>query len=167
MSRPRVLVIDDDATVRAAVSSALSGEGYDVDWFGDAEEALRQALASPPASWSWTSACPSLDGWELCEILRRQSQTRDVPVLFLTGRTDVRDRITAMQVGGSDFISKPFHARDLRAKVRALVGGEPGRCHWEAVGRPCARGSRRGDGPRPPSPRPWWTSWSGSGCSAS
>ena len=55
-------------------------------------------------------------------ILKRQSQTRHVPVLFLTGRTDVRDRITAMQVGGSDFISKPFHARDLRAKVRTPDG---------------------------------------------
>ena len=126
MSKPRVLVIDDDATVRAAVSSALSGEGYDVDWFGDAAEALRHALADPPSAVVLDVGMPGLDGWELCEILRRQTQTRHVPVLFLTGRTDVRDRITAMQVGGSDFISKPFHARDLRAKVRALIGGDLG-----------------------------------------
>jgi DNA-binding response OmpR family regulator len=125
VNKPRVLVIDDDPSVRAAVSSALSGEGYDVDWFGDAEEALRQALAEPPAVVLLDVGMPKLDGWELCEILRRQTQTRDVPVLFLTGHADVRDRITAMQVGGSDFISKPFHARDLRTKVRALVGGEP------------------------------------------
>ena len=126
MSKPRVLVIDDDATVRAAVSSALSGEGYDVDWFGDAAEALRNALASPPDAVVLDVGLPGLDGWEMCEILRRQTQTRHVPVLFLTGRTDVRDRITAMQVGGSDFISKPFHARDLRAKVRALISGDLG-----------------------------------------
>jgi DNA-binding response OmpR family regulator len=119
-------VVDDDATVRAAVSSALSGEGYDVDWFGDAAEALRHALADPPSAVVLDVGMPGLDGWELCEILRRQTQTRHVPVLFLTGRTDVRDRITAMQVGGSDFISKPFHARDLRAKVRALIGGDLG-----------------------------------------
>ncbi len=121
MSRPRVLLVDDDASVRAAVSSALAGEGYDVDWYGDAEEALRQVLASPPAVLLLDITMPRLDGWELCEIVRRQSQTREVPVLFLTGRSDVRDHITAMQVGGSDFISKPFHARDLRAKVRALI----------------------------------------------
>ena len=126
MSKPRVLVIDDDATVRAAVSSALSGEGYDVDWFGDAAEALRHALADPPSAVVLDVGMPGLDGWELCEILRRQTHTRHVPVLFLTGRTDVRDRITAMQVGGSDFISKPFHARDLRAKVRTLIGGGVG-----------------------------------------
>ena len=126
MNRPRVMLVDDDASVRAAVSSALAGEGYDVAWFADAEEALRQLLAAPPSVVLLDVSMPRLDGWELCEILRRQSQTRHTPVLFLTGRTDVRDRITAMQVGGSDFISKPFHARDLRAKVRALVGRETG-----------------------------------------
>jgi len=126
MNRPRVMLVDDDAAVRSAVSGALAGEGYDVDCLGDAEEALRQALAAPPSLVLLDVSMPRLDGWELCEILRRQSQTREVPVLFITGRTDVRDRITAMQVGGTDFISKPFHAKDLRAKVRALVGGDPG-----------------------------------------
>ena len=126
MNRPRVMLVDDDAAVRLAVSGALAGEGYDVDCIGDAEEALRQALAEPPSVVLLDVTMPRLDGWELCEILRRQSQTREVPVLFLTGRTDVRDRITAMQVGGTDFISKPFHAKDLRAKVRALVGRETG-----------------------------------------
>ncbi|HEV7625390.1 MAG TPA: response regulator [Streptomyces sp.] len=120
------MLVDDDAAVRSAVSGALAGEGYDVDCLGDAEEALRQALAAPPSLVLLDVTMPRLDGWELCEILRRQSQTRDVPVLFITGRTDVRDRITAMQVGGTDFISKPFHAKDLRAKVRALVGRETG-----------------------------------------
>ena len=126
MNRPRILLVDDDAAVRSAVSGALAGEGYDVDCLGDAEEALRQALAAPPSLVLLDVSMPRLDGWELCEILRRQSHTREVPVLFITGRTDVRDRITAMQVGGTDFISKPFHARDLRAKVRALVGRETG-----------------------------------------
>jgi DNA-binding response OmpR family regulator len=126
MIRPRVMLVDDDAAVRSAVSGALAGEGYDVACLGDAEEALRQALAEPPSLVLLDVSMPRLDGWELCEILRRQSQTREVPVLFITGRTDVRDRITAMQVGGTDFISKPFHAKDLRAKVRALVGRETG-----------------------------------------
>jgi DNA-binding response OmpR family regulator len=120
------MLVDDDAAVRSAVSGALAGEGYDVDCLGDAEEALRQALAAPPSLVLLDVSMPRLDGWELCEILRRQSQTREVPVLFITGRTDVRDRITAMQVGGTDFISKPFHAKDLRAKVRALVGRDTG-----------------------------------------
>ena len=64
---------------------------------------------------------PGLNGWELCDILRRQTTTADVPVLFLTGRGEVRDQITAMQVGGSDHLRKPFRTEELRGKVRALT----------------------------------------------
>ncbi len=64
---------------------------------------------------------PGMTGWEFCAILRRQSATREVPVLFLTGRSEVKDRITAMQLGGSDFLAKPFGADELRRKVRSLV----------------------------------------------
>ena len=84
MRRPRVLLVDDDVSVRTAVSSALEGEGYEVDWFGDAVEALRQALAEPPALVLLDVGMPELDGWELCEILRRQSQTREVSVYAAT-----------------------------------------------------------------------------------
>jgi DNA-binding response OmpR family regulator len=64
---------------------------------------------------------PNLNGWEFCEIVRRQSHTRDVPVLFLTACTEVRDQITAMQVGGSDHLPKPFRLEALRDKVRSLT----------------------------------------------
>ena len=60
-------------------------------------------------------------GWDFCAILRRQSTTREVPVLFLTGRSEVKDRITAMQLGVSDFLAKPFGAEELRRKVRSLL----------------------------------------------
>jgi DNA-binding response OmpR family regulator len=64
---------------------------------------------------------PGMSGWEFCSLLRRQSSTRAIPVLFLTGRQEVRDRITAMQVGGSDYLAKPFGAEELRRKVRSLL----------------------------------------------
>ena len=63
---------------------------------------------------------PGMSGWELCAILRRQSTTRGVPILFLTGRQELKDRITAMQLGGSDYLAKPFGADELRRKVRAV-----------------------------------------------
>ena len=65
---------------------------------------------------------PGLTGWEICDILRRQPVTATLPVLFLTGRGEVADRITAMQVGGTDHLTKPFRAEDLRARARALTG---------------------------------------------
>lgn len=126
MSRVRVLLVDDDPAVLGAVNAALGPEGYEVEWASDGAAALRAALDAPPALMVVDVGMPRIDGWELCEILRRQSHTRDVPVLFLTGHSALRDRITALQVGGTDFLTKPFRAEELRAKVRALSPRRPG-----------------------------------------
>lgn len=120
-----MLLVDDDPSVLGAVEAALGSDRYEVEWASDGLQALRTALESAPSLALIDVGMPGLDGWELCEILRRQSHTRDLPVLFLTGRTGVRDQITALQVGGSDYLKKPFRAEDLRAKVRALTRARP------------------------------------------
>jgi DNA-binding response OmpR family regulator len=117
----RIVVVDDDPAVVRAVAAVLEADGYAVEGVGDQAEALRAVLQDPPALVVLDVNMPGLDGWELCDILRRQSHTRDVPVLFLTGRADLRDQITAMQVGGSDYVTKPFRPDELRAKVQAWV----------------------------------------------
>jgi DNA-binding response OmpR family regulator len=125
VKRLPILVVDDDPTVVGAVSAVLSHEGYEVRSASDGGEALRSALAEPPVLVVLDVSMPGINGWEICDILRRQSHTRDVPVLFLTGRVEVSDQITAMQVGGSDYLRKPFRAEELRTKVRALTGRRP------------------------------------------
>jgi DNA-binding response OmpR family regulator len=117
----RIVVVDDDPAVVRAVTAVLEAEGYRVEGARDQAEALRAVLQDPPALVVLDVNMPGLDGWELCDILRRQSHTRDVPVLFLTGRADLRDQITAMQVGGSDYVTKPFRPDELRAKVQTWV----------------------------------------------
>jgi DNA-binding response OmpR family regulator len=117
----RVVVVDDEPAVGAAVRDLLSTEGYDVETPGDAKSALPDLLRAAPDLVLLDVNMPGMSGWEFCSLLRRQSATRSVPVLFLTGRQDVRDRITAMQVGGSDYLAKPFGADDLRRKVRSLL----------------------------------------------
>jgi DNA-binding response OmpR family regulator len=117
----RVVVVDDEPTVGEAVRDLLSAEGYEVEAPGDAQSALPALLRAAPDLVILDVNMPGMSGWELCSLLRRQSATRSVPVLFLTGRQDVRDRITAMQVGGSDYLSKPFGAEELRKKVRSLL----------------------------------------------
>jgi DNA-binding response OmpR family regulator len=114
--------VDDDPEIGTVVSRVLEGQGYAVEWSGNSVDALRRALADPPDVVILDVAMPRLGGWELCEILRRQSHTRDVGVLFLTGHAGMKDRITAMQVGGSDFVAKPFAPSELRRKVAELAG---------------------------------------------
>ena len=117
----RVVVVDDEPAVGEAVRDLLSAEGYEVEAPGDARSALPDLLRAAPDLVILDVNMPGMSGWELCSLLRRQSATRMVPVLFLTGRQDVRDRITAMQVGGSDYLAKPFGADALRRKVRSLL----------------------------------------------
>jgi two-component system sensor histidine kinase/response regulator len=123
----RVFVVDDDPEMIEAVSAVLSLDGFDVEGASDGATALRAVLGDPPALLVLDVNMPGLNGWELCEIVRRQPLTRDLPVLFLTGRNDVRDRITAMQVGGTDHLTKPFRTEELRARVRVLMAAGPGR----------------------------------------
>jgi adenylate cyclase len=127
VDRGRIVVVDDDPDLVRAVTAVLEADGYRVEGARDQREALRAMLEDPPALVVLDVNMPGLDGWELCDILRRQSHTRDVPVLFLTGRADVRDQITAMQVGGSDYVTKPFRTEELRAKVAAWVRKRPRR----------------------------------------
>ncbi len=121
MKGERIFVVDDDPGLVEAVRAVLAPEGYAVEGTCDSTEALRAVLGQPPDLLVLDVIMPGLNGWELCDILRRQAATRDVPVLFLTGRGEVRDQITAMQVGGSDHLRKPFRADELRDKVHALT----------------------------------------------
>jgi DNA-binding response OmpR family regulator len=121
----RIFVVDDDPAMVEAVSAVLSLDGFEVDGSSDSARALRAVLSDPPALLVLDVNMPGLTGWEFCEILRRQPITRDLPILFLTGRGDVRDRITAMQAGGTDHLTKPFRTEELRARVRALTTAFP------------------------------------------
>ena len=118
---PRIVVVDDDETVGTAIRDLLTGEGFRIEAPGDATAALPDLLRDTPDLVILDVNMAGMTGWELCAILRRQSATEAVPILFLTGRSEVKDRITAMQLGGSDYLAKPFGAEELRRKVRALV----------------------------------------------
>ena len=117
----RVVVVDDDAAIGPAIRTLLEPEGLSVDAPGDAQAALPELLRAAPDLVILDVNMPGMSGWELCAILRRQSATRTIPILFLTGRLEIKDRITAMQFGGSDYLAKPFGAEELRRKVHDLL----------------------------------------------
>ncbi len=114
-------MVDDEAAVGVAVADLLAEQGLKVEAPGDGRAALADLIREPPDLVILDVNMPAMSGWELCAILRRQPATRAVPILFLTGRNEVKDRITAMQLGGSDYLAKPFSAEELRRKVRSLI----------------------------------------------
>ncbi|HWB79667.1 MAG TPA: response regulator transcription factor [Nannocystaceae bacterium] len=118
MSTPaRILVVDDDDHLREVVRYALAREGYTVIEARDGE-AARRMLDSNPDLLVLDVAMPRLDGFSFCRELRQES---DVPVLFLSARNDEIDRVLGLDLGGDDYLGKPFSTRELVSRVRALL----------------------------------------------
>jgi DNA-binding response OmpR family regulator len=122
----RIVVVDDDPDLGPAIRDVIASKEVRVEAPGDAQASLPVILKETPDLVILDVNMPGMSGWELCAILRRQSATRQLPILFLTGRHEVKDRITAMQFGGSDFLAKPFSVEELRSKVGTLLSRKRG-----------------------------------------
>jgi two-component system response regulator MprA len=114
----RVLVVDDDPGVRSAIARALRVD-YDVDEAEDGADALAQHSASPADAIVLDLLMPEVGGLEVCRSLRRRNDP--VPVLVVTARDAVDDRIEGLDAGADDYLVKPFAIEELRARVRALL----------------------------------------------
>ncbi|NLI13631.1 response regulator transcription factor [Pelotomaculum propionicicum] len=114
----KILVIDDDKRITALLRRSLVFEGYDVQAAGGGEEGLRLAASWQPDLVILDVLMPGLDGWEVCRRLRAVS---DLPVLMLTARDEVADRVKGLDLGSDDYLVKPFALEELLARVRALL----------------------------------------------
>ena len=119
----RLLVVDDDAKLSRAVGRGLRAEGYAVDVVGDGDAALMQA-----AVWDYDAIVldvmlPGRDGFEVCRVLRERAFW--APVLMLTARGQISDRIEGLDVGADDYLAKPFDFGELLARLRALIRRAP------------------------------------------
>jgi two-component system response regulator MprA len=115
----RVLVAEDDRSVRESLVRALRLEGYDVTAVTDGEQALAQVETDPPDLIVLDIMMPNLDGLTVCRRLR--SRRVATPVLMLTARHEVSDRVTGLDAGADDYVVKPFALDELSARMRALL----------------------------------------------
>jgi two-component system KDP operon response regulator KdpE len=118
MSKGRVLVVDDEQSIRRAVGRALAARGYKVQLATDGEEALTAAAAFQPDLVVLDLNLPALDGLQVCRQLRGWSS---VPILVLSVREDEPDKVAALDLGADDYLTKPFGIDELLARVRALL----------------------------------------------
>lgn len=121
MRRPRVLVADDSALARAVILHGLEAEGYDVAETADGEGAIAAALLALPDVILLDVEMPGLDGHATLRRLRDHPELADIPVLFVTGRTDPADVAEGLRLGAHDYLRKPFEPIELVARVRAAV----------------------------------------------
>jgi DNA-binding response OmpR family regulator len=131
MSRvPRVLVVEDEQDIAALIKHALERSGdAQVDVVSSGDTALRAVADQAPDLVILDLNLPVLSGTEVCRVMRGRPDTADVPIIILSARTSESDRVTGLDLGADDYVTKPFSLRELAARVRAVLrrkrgGGE-------------------------------------------
>jgi len=115
----RILVVDDDPEIRSLIRRSLAYEGYYTDTAGDGCEALARAADKPPDLIILDIMMPGRDGIEVCRKLRQDND--DVPILMLTAKGTVADKVSGLECGADDYLVKPFALDELLARVKALL----------------------------------------------
>ena len=117
----RVLVIDDEAPIRLLCRVNLEAEGMDVLEAADGPSGLETARAEIPDVILLDVMMPGLDGWRVAEELLDDERTAKIPIVFLTARAELRDRARGIDIGGVDYVTKPFNPIELAPLVRDLI----------------------------------------------
>jgi DNA-binding response OmpR family regulator len=117
----KVLVIDDEAAIRLLCRVNLEAEKMDVVEAADGQTGLELARAEKPDAILLDVMMPGVDGWRVAEELLGDGDTRDIPIIFLTARAEFRDRARGLDIGGVDYITKPFNPIELASLVQGLV----------------------------------------------
>ena len=117
----RILVVEDDADIAELLRHYLERAGYEVEVLGHGTDAVARVRELQPDLVILDRMLPGLDGLEICRLLRVQPSTADMPVMMLTARAEESDRIVGLELGADDYITKPFSAKEVVARVQALL----------------------------------------------
>lgn len=118
-AKARLLVVEDELHLAETISDNLEVEGFEVSIVGDGNEALERIRSEAPDLILLDVMLPGLDGFTVCERLRAEGN--DVPILFLTAKSDEDDRVRGLRLGGDDYLGKPFDLRELLLRVQAIL----------------------------------------------
>jgi len=119
--QPKILIVDDQLSAREVLKGTLMGQGYNLHFATNGQEALAKAEALTPDLILLDVMMPGMDGFEVCEHLRADSQLSEIPIIMITALDDQTSLLQGLEVGVDDFISKPFNQVELRARVQTIT----------------------------------------------
>ena len=123
----RILIVEDDEGMSMMVAEALGDRGYKTSQVHDGIEAINTILANKPDLVVLDLALPRLSGYEVCSMVRRSEPVSKTPIVVMSGRGNVDDRLEAFAVGADDYVTKPFELNELVARVEAVMMRSRGR----------------------------------------
>jgi two-component system alkaline phosphatase synthesis response regulator PhoP len=119
--KKKILVVDDEKDLTALVSLHMKMAGFEVLTASNGEKALDLSRIEKPDLIILDLMLPKIDGWQVCERLRQDIATRDIPVIMLTARAETEDKLKGFEVGADDYVTKPFSPRELVARVKRVL----------------------------------------------
>ena len=120
---PLIFVVEDEPDIARLISHSLEAAGFSVQGFMSASSVISEALHTMPALFLLDVMLPGTDGFDLCRHIRQTPGISGIPVIFLTAKTAEADRIKGLELGGDDYITKPFSPRELLARIRSVLRG--------------------------------------------
>src|ERR1700758_538428 len=121
--RPIIFVVEDEEDIARLISHNLQAAGFEVQSFVSGASVLTEAIREMPALFLLDVMLPGTDGFELCRHIRQTPLLCATPVIFLTAKTGESDRVKGFELGGDDYITKPFSPRELVARIRSVLRG--------------------------------------------
>src|SRR5271169_589801 len=121
--RPVIFVVEDEEDIARLISHNLQASGFEVQRFVSGASVLTEAVREMPALFLLDVMLPGTDGFELCRQIRQTPALSAIPIIFLTAKTAEADRVKGLELGGDDYITKPFSPRELVARIRTVLRG--------------------------------------------
>jgi len=121
--RPLIFVVEDEEDIARLISHNLQAAGFDVQSFISGASVLTEAVREMPALFLLDVMLPGTDGFELCRHIRQTPTIAGTPIIFLTAKTSEADRVKGLELGGDDYMTKPFSPRELVARIRSVLRG--------------------------------------------
>ena len=121
--RPVIFIVEDDEDIARLISHNLQAAGFEVQSFVSGASVLSEAVREMPSLFLLDVMLPGTDGFELCRHIRQTPALSATPIIFLTAKTAEADRVKGLELGGDDYITKPFSPRELVARIRSVLRG--------------------------------------------
>ena len=121
--RPLIFVVEDEEDIARLISHNLQASGFAVQSFVNGSSLISEALREMPSLFLLDVMLPGTDGFELCRHIRQTPALSTTPIIFLTAKTSEADRVKGLELGGDDYITKPFSPRELFARIRSVLRG--------------------------------------------
>ena len=118
MAKKRILLVDDDPNIRQLVNLYLEKEGFEVSMADRGDEALKQFRSAPPNLMLLDVMLPGMDGWQ---VLREARKASNIPIIMLTAKDEVFDKVLGLELGADDYLAKPFDMKELVARIKAVI----------------------------------------------